>query len=165
MDHSTKQSLRMLITKLVVFIVILGLCFGVLFGITRVSDQSMSPAFKVGDLVLYNRLEQSYETRDCIVIKKSGKTQVVRIIAQGGDRVECSAQGLKINGFLQQEKEINGPTLPYKKGITFPVVVPAHQYFVLSDTRTNARDSRYYGCVSEKEIKGSVMAVLRRRGF
>ncbi|MDR3830753.1 MAG: S26 family signal peptidase [Mediterraneibacter sp.] len=36
------------------------------------------------------------------------------------------------------------------------------EYFILGDQRGNAKDSRYFGAVKDKEIKGRVITVLRR---
>ena len=72
---------------------------------------------------------------------------------------------MKINGYLQQEKEIYAETLPYTEGISFPITVKEGEYFVLGDNRTNAKDSRIYGMVKQEEIKGVVITLLRRRGF
>jgi signal peptidase I len=39
------------------------------------------------------------------------------------------------------------------------------EYFILGDYRTGAKDSRFYGAVTRKEIKGKILAVLRRTGL
>ena len=39
------------------------------------------------------------------------------------------------------------------------------EFFVLCDYREGARDSRYFGPVSEDEIKGKVITVVRRSGL
>ena len=100
-----------------------------------------------------------------MVLEKDGEVQVRRILAVAGDEVNLTEDGLEINGYLQQESEIYTETLPYTEGITFPVTVGEEEYFVLGDHRTNAKDSRIYGTVKKEEIKGSVITLLRRRGF
>ena len=91
--------------------------------------------------------------------------QVRRIIAGPGDRVDISENGLEINGYLQQEDDIYTDTMRFAEGIDFPVTVGQEEYFVLGDNRENARDSRIYGLVNQKEIKGTVISLLRRRGL
>ncbi|MDO4444894.1 MAG: signal peptidase I, partial [Bacillota bacterium] len=98
-----------------------------------------------------------------VVVKKDGELQVRRIIAIEGDEVTLTEEGLEINGYLQQE--IYTETLPYTEGITFPIRVGRDEYFVLGDNRTTAKDSRIYGTVKKEEIKGTVITLLRRRGF
>ena len=99
------------------------------------------------------------------MIEKNGKTQIRRIIAKSGDTIDITADGLKINGYLQQESNIYKDTLPYKEGIRFPITLRNNEYFVLGDNRTNAEDSRIYGVVNKKEIKGIIMILVRRSGL
>lgn len=125
----------------------------------------MDPAFKDGDLAFYYRLQKEYNNADVVVIEKDNGLQIRRIIAKAGDKVEISEEGLKINGYLQKETNIYEETLPYVEGISFPIEVPENEYFVLGDSRSNAKDSRIYGTVKIEEIKGGVMTLIRRRGF
>ena len=37
--------------------------------------------------------------------------------------------------------------------------------FILAEYRTNAADSRNFGAIPTKDIKGTVLALLRRRGL
>lgn len=160
-----KQELLFLLLKAGTFIVFMAITLLFVFGICRCGDNMMSPAFKDGDIVVYFRLEKEYSQSDAVVVEKSGETQVRRIVAKGGDKVDITENGLLINGYPQQEKDIFKDTLPYKKGITFPITLKKDEYLVLGDNRTIAKDSRIYGVVKEKEIKGSVITLIRRRGF
>ena len=74
----------------------------------------MNPAFNEGDIILFYRLQKEYRTGDSIIIKKNGETQLRRIIATEKSRVDITKDGLKINGYLQQEKGIYYKTAPYK---------------------------------------------------
>ena len=80
-----------------------------------------------------------------------------------GDVVEITEDGLKLNGYFQQESGIYTQTLPFAGDVTYPLTVPAGEYFVLADDRTNAQDSRGYGTVSQDEIRGCAIALLRHR--
>ena len=135
------------------------------FGIYRCDDNMMAPAFKDGDLAVYYRLQNVYQSSDIVVVEKNREMQIRRIVAVSGDSVEITADGLKVNGYLQQESGIYMETLPYTEGISFPLTVGEDEYFVLGDNRTNAKDSRIYGTVSKEEIKGTVITLLRHRGF
>lgn len=162
---SVLEDLLFLVLKIVIIIVLLAVMFLFVFGIYRCSDNMMSPAFKDGDLAFYYRLQNQYDIGDDVVIEKDGDKQIRRIIAKEGDVVDITEDGLKINGYLQQEPGIYMETLPYKEGITFPITVGQGEYFVLGDNRDNAKDSRIYGTVKKEELKGVVMTLLRRRGF
>lgn len=162
--HTVKNDLIFLGIKIGVFGILLGGTFLFVIGGYRCSDNMMSPAFKEGDLAIYYRLQKNFQVSDTVVIKKDGELQIRRIIAKAGDEVDITEDGLKINGYLQQENEIYSETLPYVEGISFPITLGQDEYFVLGDNRTDAKDSRVYGGVKYEEIKGVVITLLRRIG-
>ena len=91
-----------------------------------------------------------------------GDDVVMRVIAVGGDRVECcDPQGrLVLNGepLVEDYLPANMPT----DQVEFAVVVPADGYFVLGDDRSQARDSRYHldvndGAVPDADVIGRVI--------
>ena len=162
---SIKEDVLFLLLKIAIFLILLLIMFLFVFGIYRCDDNMMAPAFKDGDLAVYYRLQNVYQSSDIVVVEKNREMQIRRIVAVSGDSVEITADGLKVNGYLQQESGIYMETLPYTEGISFPLTVGEDEYFVLGDNRTNAKDSRIYGTVSKEEIKGPVIVLLRHRGF
>lgn len=162
---SLKEDILFLMLKLLIFLVLIAVLVFFVFGICRCSDNMMSPAFKDGDLAIYYRLQKEFHPSDTVIIEKDGETQIRRIIAKSGDSVEITADGLKINGYLQQETGIYTETLPYTEGISFPITLEENEYFVLGDNRSGAKDSRIYGAIKKEEIKGTVITLLRHRGF
>lgn len=160
-----RAELIFLLIKAGVLAGLLAVTFLCIFGIARSPDQTMSPAFKDGDLVLYYRLDREFAAQDVVVLSVDGETQVRRIIAVPGDEVDIDENGLKLNGYYQSEQNIYTATVAYEEGIRFPITLGEGEYFVLADNRTNATDSRIYGAVTLDQIKGSVMTILRRRGF
>ena len=162
--ETIKDDLLFLLMKIGILAILLIITFVFIFGISRCNDNSMSPAFKDGDLAFYYRLQKEYNIADVVVVEKDNELQIRRIIAKGGDQIEITEEGLKINGYLQQEINIYEETLPYVEGIAFPIEVPENEYFVLGDSRSNAKDSRIYGTVKKEEVKGGVMTLIRRRG-
>lgn len=159
------SDLLFLLLKIGIFVLLLAGLFLFVFGICRCSGHSMSPACKDGDLAFYYRLQSEYRPSDVIVLEQDGETQIRRIIAAEGDVVDITEDGLKINGYLQQEPEIYTETLPYVDGISFPITVGPDEYFVLGDNRSQAEDSRVYGTVNHEDVKGLVITLLRRRGI
>ncbi|MBS5192133.1 MAG: signal peptidase I, partial [Lachnospiraceae bacterium] len=105
-ETSIKDDLLFLILKILIFVALLAVTFLFIFGICRISDNMMSPAFKDGDLAVYYRLQQEFQPSDTVVLEKDGEVQVRRIIAAAGDEVNLTEEGLEINGYLQQESGI-----------------------------------------------------------
>lgn len=146
--------------------VALYLILGVLFGITPMKNNDMSPRLSSGDLMLYYRLNQAYHSQDLVVLEKNGRQYVGRIVARGGEEVEVTEEAsLRINGSLVSETDIFYSTPRYDEYVTYPLKLNSDEFFVLCDYRDGARDSRYYGPVKKSELKGKVLAVLRRSGL
>ena len=69
---------------------------------------------------------------------------------------------LLVNGAIVLEDNIFYSTPKYEQGISYPVKLMEDEYFILGDFREGAKDSRYFGPIRSKEIKGKVITVLRR---
>ena len=78
--------------------------------------------------------------------------------------VDITADGLMVNGSIQQETGVYGVTTQVAGGVTFPLTVGKGQVFALGDNREQAIDSRTFGCVDVANSEGKVLAVLRTRG-
>ena len=129
-------------------------------------DQSMMPKLAAGDLLLYYRLDRTPGDREVVVFEKEGKTYVGRVVARGGDTVEIRQDELlQINGNAIVENEIYYTTGPYEGGISYPVTLAEDEIFILCDYREGAKDSRYFGPVTKKELKGTVITAIRRSGI
>ena len=160
-----KQALQMLLLKIGMILLFFFILLTFFFGITQQPDNSMSPAVKEGDLVIYYRMQRDYLQNDPVVVKNDGILSVRRVVAVPGDEVKITDQGLVLNGYPQQEKDIYSETLPFVGGTEYPVTLGSGQYFVLGDNREEAEDSRAYGAVDDSAVKGGVMTVIRRRNF
>ncbi|WP_298579187.1 signal peptidase I [uncultured Olegusella sp.] len=136
------------------------------FGIVQAPDESMAPALREGDLVVFYRLQKDYRAGDVVVVHDGQQTELRRVIAVAGDVVDFSEDGLVINGYRQSEKRIYFETLPFSKGISYPVTVDKGQVFLMGDNRPESKDSRLYGLVEiDSGTEGEVMTVIRRRNF
>ena len=78
------------LSKLVTFVVMMWVMFGVIFGITPMQNNDMSPRLSSGDLMLYYRLEDTFRSQDIIIFEKEGRQYTGRIIARGGESVEIT---------------------------------------------------------------------------
>ncbi len=144
-------------------VLLLWVLFDVLFGITPMRNNDMSPRISAGDLLLYYRLDENYRTNDVVVFEKDGTEYTGRIVGKGGESVEITEDAqLKVNGSSVIETDIFYSTPRYEEGIEYPVELAEDEYFILCDYRNGAKDSRYFGPVSRSEIKGKVITILRR---
>lgn len=146
----------------------------------RIVGPSMRPTLVSGEYVLVNKVvyanagrvalassadeavvERQYFFRapqrgDVIVFHPPGGEEsdfVKRIIGIPGDEVDIRDRQVYVNGKLVQE------TIETSPGgtLTYPVEVPADQYFVLGDNRAQSNDSRAWGFAHADQIIGRVM--------
>lgn len=158
--------IRSFLVRLAMLAVLLVVLFGVVFGITPMANADMQPSICAGDLMLYYRLEKDLNSDDVVVFKKDGETYTGRIVAKGGDTVEITSDSeLKVNGSIVVENEIYYSTPQYDTDIQYPISLGEKEYFILCDSREGAKDSRYFGPVTQKEIKGKVITIIRRSGI
>lgn len=171
-DEAIKQRRRRLsqigdiksfFSRLIVMIVMIYIMFFVIFGLQPMSNDDMKPRISAGDLMLFYRLETRINSSDVIVFEKDGKIYTGRVVAKGGDKVEVTDDSsLKINDSTMIESDIFYSTPKYEDYIQYPVTLQQDEYFILCDYRSGAKDSRYFGPVKEKEIKGKVITIIRR---
>ena len=158
--------IRSFLVRLAMLAVLLVVLFGVVFGITPMANADMQPSICAGDLMLYYRLEKDLNSDDVVVFKKDGETYTGRIVAKGGDTVEITSDSeLKVNGSIVVENEIYYSTPQYDTDVQYPISLEEKEYFILCDSREGAKDSRYFGPVTQKEIKGKVITIIRRSGI
>jgi len=155
-----------LLVKIAVFALTAFAMSTFLFGVFKYQEPSMDPSIKDGDLVFFFRYNRGgYLPREAIVLDFEGKRQVRRVVANAGDIVDITEEGLIVNGAQQQEIGITQVTERYVEGVEFPLTVPEGHVFVLGDAREGAADSRIYGCVKISDTYGKVMAIFRRRSI
>lgn len=161
---SIKKGYISLLIRAVLFILIIYLFFTKIFLLQRVEGMQMFPSLKDGDLTLSYCLKQTLRSGDVIIYEQDGEKHFGRILALGGNEINIDGSGdVKING-VSESGEIIYPS--YNKGtIKYPYKIPEGSVFVLGDYRTETKDSREYGAISEKKIKGKVLTILRRRGI
>lgn len=162
---SITEDIIHLLVKILLIILSVVLIFTFMYGMTRVNDVSMKPSIIDGDLVMYYRLDKNFISGDVAVFQNDGKDTVARVVAVAGDKVDITEDGLIINGALQVSEDIYYDTTQFKNEVDFPLTVGENQVFVLGDNRPQATDSRIFGCIDIKDIKGKAIAVIRTRGL
>ncbi|WP_372509546.1 signal peptidase I [Streptomyces humicola] len=94
------------------------------------------------------------------------KDLIKRVIAVGGDTVECRGTGpVYVNGKPLNEPYIYPGNTPCSDKPFGPIKVPANHIWVMGDHRQDSLDSRYHqnlpggGTVSDKEVVGRAIVI------
>ena len=160
------RALRNFLVRLFLLITVIGILFGVVFGLTPMANADMQPAVCAGDPMLYYRLDKNLNSDDVVVFQKEGIQYTGRIVAVPGDVVEITDESeLMVNKNTVMEDNIFYTTPAYDSEVEYPLALKEDQYFILCDNREGAKDSRSFGVVDTSEIKGKVITIVRRSGI
>jgi len=157
----------------------------------RIPSQSMEDTLLVGDFLFVNKFlygaklpfvdtrlprVRPPERGDIIVFEspQDGRDFIKRCVAVAGDTIEVRAKVLYVNGDPQIEpfvKHLPGLRPPGSDVRDYfgPAVVPAGNVFMMGDNRENSHDSRYWGALPVRLVKGKAMFIYfsidTQRGF
>jgi signal peptidase I len=167
-----RAGIRLFLEWGVVFLVAVLVAVGIrtyCFATYFIPSASMEPTLMVNDRILVDKL--SYHLHpvhrgDIVVFAKPANFSdgpgvndlVKRVIGLPGDRISSENNEVYING-----KPLSEPWLPpgpeyWTSGIQTQTV-PAGQFFVMGDNRTESADSRVFGTIPQSLIVGE--AVVR----
>lgn len=128
-----------------------------------VRGNDMFPALSVGDIILCTA-KKEYVKNDIVCYRFNGQEYIGRVVAKGGDTVRLTESGAVLVNGTNQAGEIVYPTYP-PNGEEMELKVPVGTVFVLGDFRTQALDSRSFGCIPLQDVQDKVIALLRHRKF
>jgi len=170
---ATRRSGRSWLTELVVIVVVvLGASFLVRTFVVQtfyIPSGSMIPTLQVGDRILVDKL--SYHLHgvgrgDIVVFSKPPLEQqkindlVKRVIGLPGETISSVNGQVYINGKLLHEPWLQpgvetapGPN-PVPFNLDKPYKIPAGEYYVMGDNRTDSEDSRWFGPIPRSLIVG-----------
>lgn len=151
-----KVVLQLSILPLLVYLV-----FAFLLGISQVQHDSMHPNFSEGDFVIFNRLETDYSFGDVVIVFSADQEEMImqRVIGVPGDTVQITTDHkILINGEVIRESWKSEGTLTQGEAY-LPITLNENEYFVLSDNRDDALDSRNseVGNIQKDDILGIVV--------
>lgn len=152
--------------NVILLLLILWVSFTFLLGIKMAPNDDMKPRISAGDILFYYRLNTTPSIREVIVLNKNGTDYIGRVVARAGDKVEITKDAsLIINDNMVIEDMIYYSTPYYEGYLEYPVTLKENEYFILVDQREGGEDSRYYGVVNKKDIKGIVFGQFRRNNL
>lgn len=152
--------LKEILETVVIALVLALLIRGFLVESFLVDGSSMLPTLESGERLLVNKLTYRLgepEIGDIVVFRnpKEPRDFIKRVVATPGQTVEIRDGRVHIDGEPLREDYLADP------GHSFfpPTAVPEGHVFVLGDNRNNSEDSRFFGFVPVKNIKGKAMLV------
>lgn len=160
-----KRSVRSLITEIALLTAALAVIFTFFFGMTIQHGNDMYPALRDGDVILYYRLAEPVNTEACVYVSED-RLRTGRVAATAGTVISATGDmQLTFNGIYSPAAPGSGiyDRTYAAEGEPLPITVEEGYYFMLGDNRSAAEDSRILGQISRKNVKGRIVAVLRRR--
>lgn len=147
------------------FAAVLFITFSFVFGIALAPTNDMFPAIHEGDLIIYYRPGRIINTDVVIYEAPDGSLQIGRVEGTQGETVGRTDGGLlTINGNIQPVQKRSGlydETLAGERDISGEI--GAGEFLILGDRRETAEDSRAFGLIPRRAIKGKAFTIIRRR--
>jgi signal peptidase I len=174
-----KSSLRENIEAILVAVVLALIIRTFVVQAFKIPSGSMKNTLLIGDHILVNKFiygvkipfsgstlisVKNPERGDIVVFKypqDPAKDFIKRVIGVAGDRIEIRNKKVYVNGKRQKHEFAIFTDNRSLQGRDYlgPITVPKDSLFVMGDNRDNSHDSRFWGFVKLKAVKGKAFII------
>ncbi len=189
-NYERKSNFRLNVEAMVTAFILAMLIRSFIVTPFKIPTGSMEPTLhgdpKYGDRILVNRFQYYFtlpKRGEIIVFQTRGidaldqdKDFIKRLVGLPGETLSIENERLCING-----KPVDDPELFKNRRYIFrrfsemrygdpgsPITIPQDAYFVMGDNTENSKDSRYFGFVPKKNVKGRAILIwwpIKRMGM
>jgi len=173
---------RWLIEWAIILVLVVGFTFVLRTFVIQtfsIPSGSMLPTLHVGDRIIVNKLSYDFHgvhRGDIVVFKRpplesqNYSDLVKRVVGLPGETISSVNGTIYINGkplvvswLPSGPQSFTGPLASdahQQFNMPGPVKIPAGDYYVMGDNRTDSEDSRFFGPIPESLIVGRAVAVV-----
>ncbi len=180
----TKKEIFWEYTKAIVTALLLALFIRAYFvQAFKIPSGSMIPTLLIGDHILVNKFiygtKLPFSDKRILVFRKPKRGDIIvfkypedpsrdfikRVIAVEGDVIESKNKIIYVNGqpvqepYIQHTDSSTRPAGIESRDNFGPYIVPKDKYFMMGDNRDQSYDSRYWGYVDMKDIRGKALII------
>lgn len=145
--------------KSIIFVTLFGfLITTFIFQGTTVIGESMYPTLKNNDRLFINKavfLTEKPKRGDIVILDApyEKKTYIKRVIGLEGEKIEIKNGQIYINGNFFKEDYLDEDIITNSKDKSL-WEIPKNHVFVIGDNRLNSSDSRDFGPIEIKKVRG-----------
>jgi len=170
-QNSQKSVLREYLEAIVTAIVLVVIIRTFIVQAFKIPSGSMLHTLEIGDYILVNKFIYWFtepERGDVIVFKyprDKSRDFIKRVVGLPGETLEIKDRVVYINGqrleepYVYHAEELNPEAEVFPRDNFGPLKIPEGYLFVMGDNRESSMDSRYWGPLDERLIRGKAFII------